>query len=170
MSEPKPPTSHTTRANRAAAAALASDGLDPADKAVFEERARDAVALRRQQAGVPRDGDVPAPASYAVTPIAYSLEELGTDYYAVNLLSYVTLTTAHEVVELSLETGAEQRHWGSAGLPFTLALADKGWRKALTDDPHLRAGLNVHAGRVVYQAVAEAHGLPYTPVEEALRP
>jgi len=40
---------------------------DPADKAVFEERARDAVALRRQQAGVPRDGDVPTPASYAET-------------------------------------------------------------------------------------------------------
>ena len=37
---------------------------DPADKAVFEERARDAVALRRQQAGVPKDGDVPTPASY----------------------------------------------------------------------------------------------------------
>ena len=33
----------------------------------------------------------------------------------------------------------------------------------------MRAGLNVHEGRVVYEAVAEAHGLPYTPVEEALR-
>ncbi|EDP63126.1 hypothetical protein BAL199_30152 [alpha proteobacterium BAL199] len=57
----------------------------------------------------------------------------------------------------------------NATLPFTLALADKGWRLALSDNPHLRAGLNVHEGRVVYEAVAEAHGLPYTPVEEALR-
>jgi alanine dehydrogenase len=57
----------------------------------------------------------------------------------------------------------------NATLPFTLALADKGWRLALSDNPHLRAGLNVCEGRVVYEAVAEAHGLPYTPVEEALR-
>src|SRR6478609_12231058 len=34
-----------------------------------------------------------------------------------------------------------------ATLPFTLALADKGW-KALNDDPHLRAGLNVHDGKL----------------------
>ena len=32
-------------------------------------------------------------------------------------------------------------------LPFVLALADKGWRRALGEDPHLRNGLNVHAGR-----------------------
>ena len=57
----------------------------------------------------------------------------------------------------------------NATLPFTLALADKGWRKALVDDRHLREGLNVHQGRVTYQAVAEAHGLPYTPVDEALK-
>jgi hypothetical protein len=84
---------------------------DPADKAVFEERARDAVALRRQQAGVPRDGDVPTPASYAVTPIAYSLEELGTDYYAVNLLSYVTLTTAEGEVKDGLYAGTQLMRW-----------------------------------------------------------
>ena len=84
---------------------------DPADKAVFEERARDAVALRRQQAGVPKDGDVPAPASYAVTPIAYTLEELGTDYYAVNLLSYVTLTTADGEVKDGLYAGTQLMRW-----------------------------------------------------------
>jgi alanine dehydrogenase len=53
----------------------------------------------------------------------------------------------------------------NATLPFTLALADKGWRKALADDAHLRAGLNVHAGKVTYRAVAEAHGLPFVPAE-----
>ena len=84
---------------------------DPADKAVFEERARDAVALRRQQAGVPKDSDVPAPASYAVTPIGYTLEELGTDYYAVNLLSYVTLTTADGEVKDGLYAGTQLLRW-----------------------------------------------------------
>jgi len=50
----------------------------------------------------------------------------------------------------------------NATLGFALALADKGWKQALKDDAHLRAGLNIHAGKVTYQAVAEAHGLPYT--------
>ncbi len=56
----------------------------------------------------------------------------------------------------------------NATLPFVLALADNGPRQALADDPHLRAGLNVHAGRVTYRAVAEATGLPFTPAERAL--
>jgi alanine dehydrogenase len=53
-------------------------------------------------------------------------------------------------------------------LPFTLALADKGWRQALRDDPHLRDGLNVHDGKIVCKPVADAHQLPYTPVDETL--
>jgi alanine dehydrogenase len=53
-------------------------------------------------------------------------------------------------------------------LPFTLALADKGWRKALADDRHLRAGLNVHDGKVTCQPVAEAHGLAYVSAEAVL--
>jgi alanine dehydrogenase len=56
----------------------------------------------------------------------------------------------------------------NATLPFTLALADKGWRRALGDDPHLRHGLNVHEGHVAYEAVAQAHGLPFTPAEKVL--
>lgn len=48
---------------------------------------------------------------------------------------------------------------GNATLPFMLALADKGWRAACVADPHLRAGLNVHAGQVTYAAVGEALGL-----------
>ncbi|MDH3911692.1 MAG: alanine dehydrogenase, partial [Rhodospirillales bacterium] len=56
----------------------------------------------------------------------------------------------------------------NATLPFTLALADKGYRQALADDPHLKAGLNVMDGKVTYKAVAEAHDLGYTPPEEAL--
>ncbi|MEL6289277.1 MAG: alanine dehydrogenase [Pseudomonadota bacterium] len=45
-------------------------------------------------------------------------------------------------------------------LPFTLALADKGWKRALAEDPHLMAGLNVHAGKITYEAVA--NDLDYT--------
>ena len=47
----------------------------------------------------------------------------------------------------------------NATLPFVLALADKGWQQALRDDPHFLPGLNVHAGQVTYQAVADAFGL-----------
>ncbi len=47
----------------------------------------------------------------------------------------------------------------NATLPFVLALADKGWRQAMRDDPHLLAGLNIYAGQVTHQAVAGAFGL-----------
>jgi alanine dehydrogenase len=53
----------------------------------------------------------------------------------------------------------------NATLPFTLALADKGWRKALADDPHLKEGLNIAAGKVTYRAVARALGHVYTPAD-----
>ncbi len=51
----------------------------------------------------------------------------------------------------------------NATLPFVLAVADKGWRQAITDDPHLRNGLNVHAGLLTCRPVAEAQGLAFTP-------
>ena len=38
----------------------------------------------------------------------------------------------------------------NATLPYLLALADKGWRQACLDDPHLLEGLNVHAGKLTY--------------------
>ena len=44
----------------------------------------------------------------------------------------------------------------NATLPFTLALADKGWKRACAEDPRLCAGLNVHAGRITCAAVAMA--------------
>lgn len=47
----------------------------------------------------------------------------------------------------------------NATLPFVIALADRGWKQALADDPHFLAGLNVHAGQVTHPAVAEAFGL-----------
>ncbi|MEE8504923.1 MAG: alanine dehydrogenase, partial [Kiloniellales bacterium] len=56
----------------------------------------------------------------------------------------------------------------NATLPFTLALADKGHRRALAEDQHLKKGLNVARGKITYKAVADAHGEPYTAPEEAL--
>ncbi|MBI1778758.1 MAG: alanine dehydrogenase [Proteobacteria bacterium] len=56
----------------------------------------------------------------------------------------------------------------NATLPFVLELAQKGYRRALAGNIHLRRGLNVHGGRITYAAVAEALGLPSVPVEEAL--
>jgi alanine dehydrogenase len=54
----------------------------------------------------------------------------------------------------------------NATLPFVLALAGKGWCRAVADDPHLRNGLNVHAGKLTCQPVAEALGLPFTSVDK----
>ncbi|WP_368186462.1 alanine dehydrogenase [Aestuariibius sp. HNIBRBA575] len=52
---------------------------------------------------------------------------------------------------------------GNATLPFMLALADKGWKQACQDDPHLMNGLNVHAGQLTYAAVGEALGMDFIP-------
>ena len=48
---------------------------------------------------------------------------------------------------------------GNATMPYLLALADKGWRQACEDDPHLLEGLNTHAGQLTYYAVGRAQGL-----------
>ena len=48
---------------------------------------------------------------------------------------------------------------GNATMPYMLALADKGWRQACEDDPHLLNGLNVHAGKLTYYAVGKALGI-----------
>lgn len=49
----------------------------------------------------------------------------------------------------------------NATLPFVVDLANKGYKKALLDDPHLMNGLNVHHGHITCQAVAEALGREY---------
>jgi len=48
----------------------------------------------------------------------------------------------------------------NATIGYALALANKGWKKALADDASLAKGLNVHEGEIYYEAVALAHGLP----------
>ena len=57
---------------------------------------------------------------------------------------------------------------GNATMPFMLALADKGWKKACAEDKHLLAGLNTHAGHLTYAAVGAALGLPSISAAEAL--
>jgi alanine dehydrogenase len=53
-------------------------------------------------------------------------------------------------------------------LPYTVALADKGWHQALADDPSLALGLNTHAGRVTNAPVARAHQMEETPLAQVL--
>jgi alanine dehydrogenase len=53
-------------------------------------------------------------------------------------------------------------------LPRALKIADLGWKRAMRRDPHLAAGLNVHAGRVTYPAVAAELGYKLLRVEEAI--
>ena len=48
---------------------------------------------------------------------------------------------------------------GNATMPFLLALANKGWKRACAEDPHLLNGLNVHAGQLTCAAVGEALGI-----------
>ena len=47
----------------------------------------------------------------------------------------------------------------NATIKYGLALANKGWQKALADDANLAKGLNVHEGKIMYEAVAKAHNL-----------
>lgn len=58
---------------------------------------------------------------------------------------------------------------GHATLPHVLAIADKGWRRACAEDPHLLDGLNIHAGHLTCRAVGEALGLDVLPAERALK-
>lgn len=53
-------------------------------------------------------------------------------------------------------------------LPYALKIANKGWRAAIENDAALAKGVNVVNGKVTYKAVAEAHGLEFVPLAEAL--
>jgi alanine dehydrogenase len=74
-------------------------------------------------------------------------------YCVANMPGAVPLTSSHAL--------------NNATLPFGLALANLGFA-AVTQNPHLRAGLNVHRGRITNKAVAESLGLSCPPIEEPL--
>ena len=56
----------------------------------------------------------------------------------------------------------------NATLPFVLAIAERGWRRALAEDPHLSRGLNICRGQIMHPAVARALGLPAASPEAIL--
>ena len=56
----------------------------------------------------------------------------------------------------------------NATIGHAVALATKGWQRALLDDPHLKNGLNVCKGKVTYAAVAQALGYDYAPADSML--
>ncbi len=56
----------------------------------------------------------------------------------------------------------------NATLPYVQAIANRGLREAVADDPALAKGVNVIDGKITYEAVAEAHDLPYTPLDDVL--
>jgi alanine dehydrogenase len=56
----------------------------------------------------------------------------------------------------------------NATLPYTLELANKGWRDAVKDDEALAEGVNVVEGAITYGPVAEALGMTYTPLSSLL--
>jgi alanine dehydrogenase len=57
----------------------------------------------------------------------------------------------------------------NATLPYVEEIADFGLREAIARDPALVRGVNVIEGKITYEAVAEAHGLDFTPLEDVLR-
>ena len=59
--------------------------------------------------------------------------------------------------------------FGNSTLPYMLELANKGWKRACSENPHLANGLNVHDGKVTYQAVADALGLPCVSLNSVLQ-
>jgi alanine dehydrogenase len=56
----------------------------------------------------------------------------------------------------------------NATLPYALAIAGKGWQRAMQENREIRLGANVVAGKITYRSVAEAFGMDYTPIDNIL--
>jgi alanine dehydrogenase len=82
------------------------------------------------------------------------VEEGVVHYCVTNMPGAVPRTSTHALT--------------NATLPFVLAVADKGWRRALLDDPNLLAGLNIVNRQVTHPEVARAFGMHHTPAAQAL--
>ena len=76
-------------------------------------------------------------------------------YCVANMPGAVPYTSTHALTNVTL--------------PYAVALANKGWRKALAADHSLQLGLNVHDGQITYPGVAEAFGLPLAPTAELIK-
>ncbi len=56
----------------------------------------------------------------------------------------------------------------NATLPYAVEIANKGWERAMKENPEIKLGANVVKGKITYQAVADAFGLEYTPIDDVL--
>ena len=57
----------------------------------------------------------------------------------------------------------------NATLPYAVEIANKGWKKAMKQNPEIKLGANVVKGKVTYKGVAEAFGLKYTSIDTLLK-
>jgi len=57
----------------------------------------------------------------------------------------------------------------NATLPYAVEIANKGWKKAMNQNPEIKQGANVVKGKVTYKGVADAFGLKFTPIESLLK-
>jgi len=56
----------------------------------------------------------------------------------------------------------------NATLPYAVQIANKGWRIAMKENPEIKAGANLVAGKITYKAVADAFGLEYVPIDSVI--
>ena len=73
-----------------------------------------------------------------------------THYCVANMPGAVPITSTKSLTNVTL--------------PYVEAIANNGLRAAVTADPALARGVNVVEGRITYEAVADAHGMEYTPL------
>jgi alanine dehydrogenase len=93
--------------------------------------------------------------SRPTTHSAPTYEVAGIVHYCVaNMPGAVPITSTHALTNVTL--------------PYVEAIADLGVREAIARDPALARGVNVLDGKLTYEAVADAHGLPYAPLGEVL--
>jgi hypothetical protein len=97
------------------AAAIARVYAAADDVESVEARARESVANRREQLGVAATGEPPAPAAFALTPFAFTLDELDDDSYAVTVLNLATTTTTNGEVRNIYYSGTQLVRWVSVG-------------------------------------------------------
>ena len=57
----------------------------------------------------------------------------------------------------------------NATLPYAVEIANKGWKKAMKQNPEIKLGANVVKGKVTYRGVADAFGLKYTPIDSLIK-
>jgi alanine dehydrogenase len=94
--------------------------------------------------------------SHATTHDAPIFEVDGVvHYYVANMPGAVPVTSTKALTNVTL--------------PYVEAIADKGLSRAIAEDPALARGVNTLGGKLTYEAVADAHGMTFTPLQDAER-